>query len=785
MFTTAAGTFPRVSGPDSRRSLDVQMHRPLVASAAAGPSRAPTGPKGADASVTTVLGIPPAAWTTSLASVASLPEPFGGTVPSPRGEVHLKYHGFPALPLAISVLLDHRTHGISGTDLLQAMTRERIPEQSIATLEISQPGQLHPFILHPFLPNDRKRVLVFSTDKNELSVLVKFLPMIHVSVVKMRLRAAAIIEDVSCVERHSVTSLRCEAHGMLYAAIRSEMSEFYIHTIGGLLDAAQPDFLFVGEAVHEFAELCTRPVKETPESRSWKIEPTEWSDKKSKLLVREGIPDARRHDAWLRLLLVDSPAAALEDAYKNAFRFTFHIDLEWSYVPMHVPSFGKDRVCFEQHALTRAGVYAAKRVLCVFAENNPRITYCPALPDFLCILLMFLSEAETYAALCQVIKRSEQNGWYFRLGRESRLVSLRTVGSLLGRESPRLLEHMQKTMQVDPADVAGEFFDRLFFTFVPVGLNLQIIDAFLLEGSKVLYRYVVAALCMMEQNLLNVSSSKEALKRAAVRGVFDLDPAELCRRAFRMQLARSDLREFDDTNRQMLDPAELAGGSLHRIYIAPKFPDECRILPRRLFEYVWSWLSDDFVKLARPQRVFFSQDDGYSLGYMLHKCAAIGPHLLVLRDKVGHIFGACVSDGWRRSSSFYGTGTHAFLFSFSARSVGTMQTSMAGRESPDTSPDTSSCADSAKDRLSGQELMERDARVYRWQSGERGNMYIQQVKGDQLIVGAGGEGFGLTLDQQMFRGTTARCATFDNDPLCTCEEGRFEVSDLEIFALSQ
>eukprot|EP00066_Takifugu_rubripes_P021113 XP_011610379.1 PREDICTED: nuclear receptor coactivator 7-like [Takifugu rubripes] len=110
------------------------------------------------------------------------------------------------------------------------------------------------------------------------------------------------------------------------------------------------------------------------------------------------------------------------------------------------------------------------------------------------------------------------------------------------------------------------------------------------------------------------------------------------------------------------------------------------------------------------------------------------PVLLVIKDADNRIFGAFSTHPFRVSEHFYGTG-ETFLYSF--------------------------CP---------------EIKVYRW-TGE--NSYFVKGNTDSLQMGGGGGQLGLWLDAELYRGTTTKCATFNNQPLSSQQD--FNIHSVEVW----
>lgn len=178
------------------------------------------------------------------------------------------------------------------------------------------------------------------------------------------------------------------------------------------------------------------------------------------------------------------------------------------------------------------------------------------------------------------------------------------------------------------------------------------------------------------------------------------------------------------------------------------------VLPRTLADHYWRRL----YSLAR---------DGDTFDVCLKALEDEARTLIVIRTSKGEILGGFVSAAWKTSTRGLvkrdeGAASGAAVFSIQP-----------------------------KWELNENNFID----VYKWTGANR---YTQLVDVDQerLAMGAaGGEladspaknltamsSFAWSVERSFLVGTTGRCPTFDNDPLCSQE--RFEVVDLEVFGFS-
>ncbi|KAJ7852961.1 TLD-domain-containing protein [Mycena leptocephala] len=158
-----------------------------------------------------------------------------------------------------------------------------------------------------------------------------------------------------------------------------------------------------------------------------------------------------------------------------------------------------------------------------------------------------------------------------------------------------------------------------------------------------------------------------------------------------------------------------------------------------------------------PVDAFYSLDQhGISLNTLYSRCAPPSssrpPHpkgaLVVIQDAAGVLFGAWIADGLKRSTrgGYYGGG-ESFLWRY--------------------------LPSSAK------------FDVYKW-TGK--NDYVALCEEGFISFGGGDGRYGLYLDDSLFDGSSARCPTFDNEPLCSGTAGKggnvnFECVGLEVWGV--
>eukprot|EP00727_Mastigamoeba_balamuthi_P007282 m51a1_g3174 putative tbc domain containing protein (202) ;mRNA; f:402153-402956 len=169
----------------------------------------------------------------------------------------------------------------------------------------------------------------------------------------------------------------------------------------------------------------------------------------------------------------------------------------------------------------------------------------------------------------------------------------------------------------------------------------------------------------------------------------------------------------------------------------PIAPSPSSILDDSQFDSVTKWLSWK-VRCADPRVVFDADRDGFNLSSLLRRCEGRSCLLVIVESDSHNVFGAFVPVALSLCPRAYvGTG-EAFLFA-------------------------------AKPRLTHWE----------WVPGNK--QYFVHVTRYSLSIGHGGTGIGLWMDDELNHGTSARCETFNNEPL-NGPDSDFSILRLEVIA---
>lgn len=452
-----------------------------------------------------------------------------------------------------------------------------------------------------------------------------------------------------------------------------------------------------------------------------------------KFLIRKGIPDSRRAEIWKLILAVEEYQEAHPGRYEIDRRQVFGEVLPDSHfvTPLFGGSIHADNPC-----LLVDGKLVQQRLLCMIASTMATIDFCPALPELIGLLLLFLNEEEAFIAATWVLRRSIKDRQYLCTSVKDLTAHIMTLRTLIGVTFPQLSSHME-ALQVKMRDFALQWFSRLFVSCLPFHTVLHVMDAFLCEGIEVVYRVSLAILKGARDTLLRCTTKDQFI--TYVRGfcISLTDHETLMSAAFGINIRQRTLANFQEHNlRRVHDTATIQEpGS--QLYYRPKILSKSSIITDSQFEIVHSWLPPKY----RMKDVFclFSTDtEGFSLTRMITNTMRHSPTVLLIKDRDHAVFGAYVTAPWRRAGGRPFGDRATFVFAL----LPTPQ-------------------------------------VYHWQPKTNDHW----VKCDNVCfkIGDGGEGAAIQLDNELLKGRSAASLTYGNEILCGGNTVDFEALEVEVW----
>ncbi|XP_047389375.1 TBC1 domain family member 24 isoform X2 [Sciurus carolinensis] len=424
------------------------------------------------------------------------------------------------------------------------------------------------------------------------------------------------------------------------------------------------------------------------------------------------------------------------------------------------------------YCLNARGEGAVRKILLCIANQFPDISFCPALPAVVALLLHYsIDEAECFEKACRILACNDPSR---RLIDQSFLAfesSCMTFGDLVNK----YCQAAHKLMVAVSEDVLQVYSDwqRWLFGELPLNYFARVFDVFLVEGYKVLYRVALAILKFFHKVRAGQPLESDNVKQDIRMFVKDIaktvSPEKLLEKAFAIRLfSRKEIQLLQMANEKALKQKGITVKQkrqfVHLAVHAENFRSE--IVSVKEMRDIWSWVPERFA-LCQPLLLFSSLHHGYSLTRFYFQCEGHEPTLLLIKTTQKEVCGAYLSTDWSERNkfggklSFFGTG-ECFVFRLQPEVQRYEWVVIKHPELTKPVPCTSthsSCSDPA-DRLSPFLA----ARHFNLPSKTE-SMFMAGGN-DCLIIGGGG-GQALYIDGDLNRGRTGHCDTFNNQPLCS------------------
>ncbi|CAM9492476.1 unnamed protein product [Lampetra planeri] len=151
------------------------------------------------------------------------------------------------------------------------------------------------------------------------------------------------------------------------------------------------------------------------------------------------------------------------------------------------------------------GIVKLRRVLLAYAWHNPEVGYCQGLNRLAAIALIYLEEEQAFWCLVAIVECLMPPDYYSKTLLASQ-VDQRLFKELVTEKLPRLAAHFEQH-GVDVSLITFNWFLVLFVDSVGSDMLFRIWDAFLYEGTKVIFRYALAMLKCREEQLMKHHSN--------------------------------------------------------------------------------------------------------------------------------------------------------------------------------------------------------------------------------------------------------------------------------------
>ncbi|KAM8837765.1 TBC1 domain family member 24 isoform 1-T5 [Spinachia spinachia] len=456
-----------------------------------------------------------------------------------------------------------------------------------------------------------------------------------------------------------------------------------------------------------------------------------------------------------------------------------------------------------RYRLKAEAVASGHRVINCVAGQFPDISHCPSLPAVTSLLLHFSAdEAQCFELVSRMLSCNEPGKRLLDqtfLAHES---SCMTFGDLASKYCSGAHKMIVATAQ-DVLDVYSDW-QRWVLGDLPFGHVVRVLDIYLVEGYKVLFRVAIALLKFYRKHKAEEAQGAAQPDSSKVRGDIQafivgigstVTPEKLLEKAFSIRmLSRREITLLQLTNEKSLQQKGITVKQKRRNVQLALNPDtfSSEIVSAKEMRDIWSWIPERFA-LCQPQLLFTTSTHGCSLNRFYAHCEGYEPTLLLIRTTDGDVCGAFLSTDWEERKrggnklSFFGTG-ECFVFRLKPEMERyewvvirhpELASSNKTRDPGDGDPPEGQQADSnglqQPERPAGDLSPFLSARHFNLNS--KNTSMFMAGNFDSIIVG-GGDGNALYIDSELNHGRAGRCTTFDNPPLCA---ESFQVALLEVW----
>ncbi|XP_033737706.1 TBC1 domain family member 2B-like [Pecten maximus] len=151
------------------------------------------------------------------------------------------------------------------------------------------------------------------------------------------------------------------------------------------------------------------------------------------------------------------------------------------------------------------GVTKLRRILVAYSLHNPVIGYCQGLNRLAAIGLLFLEEEEAFWLIVAIVEHIMPKDYYSKTLIAAQ-ADQRVLKDMVHDKLPSLYAHFE-AHSVDLSLFTFNWFLTIFVDNIPPETFLRVWDAYLYEGSKMLFRFAVAFFKMAEEDILQQNSA--------------------------------------------------------------------------------------------------------------------------------------------------------------------------------------------------------------------------------------------------------------------------------------
>ena len=260
---------------------------------------------------------------------------------------------------------------------------------------------------------------------------------------------------------------------------------------------------------------------------------------KLKSRTRKGIPDNLRSYVWQ--LFAGKDKLVKKGLFEKLDKEPINKNSELSIIKDLDRTYPLCQLFKEKYGKGQRNLF---RVLSNYSKYNKKIGYVQGLGYLAALFLIYMDEESAFYMLHAVIKNYEMEGLYLP-GFPDLKKKFYVLLNLEKKFIPEIYNILKRDEAL-PSFYASEWFMCLFCKKVKPNILVRIIDVFLYEGYKVIYRFAIAFLKMKENDFINnnkgIFYSADILKK-----LFEnIEVEELFKEAFDLNLSKKHIANNEE-----------------------------------------------------------------------------------------------------------------------------------------------------------------------------------------------------------------------------------------------
>uniref|UniRef100_A0A3B4AZ65 TBC1 domain family member 24 n=1 Tax=Periophthalmus magnuspinnatus TaxID=409849 RepID=A0A3B4AZ65_9GOBI len=432
-----------------------------------------------------------------------------------------------------------------------------------------------------------------------------------------------------------------------------------------------------------------------------------------------------------------------------------------------------------RYCLNKSGLNSVKKILLCLGKYFPDMNYCPILPALVSLILHFsMDEAECFYSVARLICYTDPNKRYI----DQTFLTYRASCMTFGDLANKCCRGIRKLIASSHQNLFEFYSDWIMWIFadLPFIYAIRVLDVYLLEGYKVLYRVALTLLGLykasVSSRVADVEDFRTDMKRFVQNVARHCSAETLLEKAFQIPMAtRRELNLLFNANK---DSLMQKGVTCHqKRSVKTQFVESVdftnfssTVVTGTEMRVVWAWIPERYA-LFSPVRLYSTTEHKRSLEEFYSHVEGHEPAVLLIKTVDEEVFGAFISTDVierrkhdTKSLTYFGTG-ECFVF--------TLRPSMERYQQ--------TVVNIMTRLVSGQQNGPCDSlplSLSRSTSSMNGAGLTCPVGTPQDPRGDGGHA--LCLQQSLTGGRSEACDTFKNTPLC---KGQFKIQALEVWGV--